>query len=418
MRNVVTRLRGKFSKERPWQKRFWQQDYKGCSLPFWFYSHQSQVACNLFLGAIFVTFGVVHVAIQRSIFELAVAYDHSTQRHDFTLNSDWPGPVFVYYELDNFHAPYRTFVESKDHFIVGSGFSKYNCKGAESRAHALRIRPGDEMFATLTEGKAMSGIQNKTAEGVLKRLADSDPSMLANSMIRPCGFAAFSVFLDRFELYRTANASESNAKEERLLLDETDLALDGDRELFRKKISYRSDGTPMVENNPMFLWGETQAEQAAILEHFMVWYRGASSSRFRNLWARIPAGLTKGTYSLMFRNHSDIWTKWRVNKKVVLTTMSTFGANNEFVGVAFILTGVSMLSVGFAFAILGWGQTEDAATLRPETKTALQQIVKQKHQEYAAYAGGRRSKELTSVVYQCSDADPGPPQSPCAAWEH
>jgi hypothetical protein len=400
MRNVVAKLRARFAGEGSWRKQFWQQDFAGCSFPSWFYSDRCQICCNLVLGLVLVVFGAVHFAIQRSIFELVVPYDHSTQRHDFTVDVDWPGPVFLYYEIDNFHAPYKTFVESKDHFMVGSSFSKYNCEGAETRAQAFKIRPGDETFAKLTEGKAMHEFRaNLTAEGVLTRLSASDPSW-ANSKIRPCGLAAFSVLLDRFELYQRSNVSEVGVQDKKILLDETDIALDGDRDLFRTKIRYQNDASPMVDDAPAFLWGETRDEEAALLEHFMVWYRGASSSRFRNLWARINGGLVKGTYSLMFSNHSDVWARWGVKKKVILTTMTVFGANNEIVGVAFILTGFALLSAGLAFQLLGESQTQNALHLSPETQEALLLIARQKHQRCIDRAGSRKQTELTHVVYK------------------
>jgi len=243
---------------------------------------------------------------------------------------------------------------------------------------------GDEMFTKLIEGKAMHELRaNLSAEAVLTRLSASDLSIFANSKIRPCGLAAFSVFLDRFEVYRRPNESETGAKEEKMFLDETDIALDGDREIFSKKITYRNDGSPTIDNDPIFLWAENQAEEEALVEHFMVWYRGATSSRFRNLWARIHGGLPKGTYSLMFRNHSDIWAAWGVNKKVVLTTTTVFGANNEIIGFAFILTGVAILSVGVAFSVLGdsEGHVDSAPHLSPQTKEALLLIARQKHQK-------------------------------------
>eukprot|EP00746_Dinoflagellata_sp_MGD_P166536 gnl/MRDRNA2_/MRDRNA2_96484_c0_seq1.p1 gnl/MRDRNA2_/MRDRNA2_96484_c0~~gnl/MRDRNA2_/MRDRNA2_96484_c0_seq1.p1 ORF type:complete len:408 (-),score=73.58 gnl/MRDRNA2_/MRDRNA2_96484_c0_seq1:486-1709(-) len=398
MKDAVLRLRGHFAGEDSWKKRFWQQDYEGCSFPLWFFSQRCQVFCNVVLGLVFVGFGAAHVAIQRSVFELVIPYDHSTDRHDFTLDVDWSGPIFVYYEVDNFHAPYKTFVESKDHFIVGSSFSKYNCKGAETRAQALKIRPGDETFVKFTNGKAMHELRgNMSAEGVLARLSASDSSFFA-SQIRPCGMAAFSVLLDHFELYRRLNVSEVGTQEEKVLLNETDLALDGDRELFSKKITHRKDGSPMVDEEPIFLWGDSQAEEAALLEHFMVWYRGSSSSHFRNLWARIPGGLSKGMYSLTFHNHSDVWTKWGVNKKIVLTTMTVLGANNEIMGVAFILAGLAMLSAGFAFQLTE-SQAENVSNLSPQTKEALLLIARRRHQKHTA-AGTQKVTEVTPVVHK------------------
>jgi hypothetical protein len=388
---VVKKIMGGDSSEsqRSWKRRLWQQDYVGNSFPLWFYSHHCQVWCNLFLGAVLLTIGIVYLALQQSILELAVPYDHSTKSHTFTLNDNWPGPVFVYYEIENFHAPYRSFVESKDHFIVGSGFSKYNCEGASTRAQALKIRPGDEVFAKLTEGL---------------------------SEIRPCGLVAFSFFLDRFELYRRVNASvesEGDTKDYRLLLDETDIAIEGDREHFRRKIINSEEGAPTVDDMPIFLHAETEAESAALMEHFIVWYRGASSSRFRNLWARINGGRPAGTYSWVFQNHSEVWTKWGVNKKVVLTTSTDLGNNNKFLGACFIFAGVAMLGVSLAFrSPPGGAGPESGDNLSSEVKEALQEIARQRY----ARSGSKRSSELIGVVYQCPNEEAENSRGPGAAW--
>lgn len=382
----VSKLTDDSSHEQSWKKMFWQQDFNGSSFPQWFYSHTCQIWCNLFLGSVLLALGVAYLAIQNSVLELAVPYDHSTQRHTFTLNTDWHGPVFVFYEIENFHMNYKSFVESKDHFIVGSSFSKYNCEGALTRQQALQIRHSDEVFARMTKG---------------------------HSEIRPCGVASFSFLLDRFELYQSVNCSECAGKEQKLLLDEKDLALDGDREHFRKKIVSGDDGNLTVENTPSFLWAATEAEREALLEHFMVWYRGASSSRFRNLWARIDDNLPAGTYSWVFQNQSEVWSKWGVKKKVILTTMSGIGSNNQFLGAAFIFAGVALLGVSLAFrSPPGGGQPENGQNLRPDLKEALQQIVRKK---LAARGGHGKSQQLqlTSVVQHDVLENP---QSPGAAW--
>jgi hypothetical protein len=386
----VSKLDSDNSTPQSWKQKFWQQDFDGSNFPKWFYSHSCQIWCNLALGCVLLAIGVAYLAVQNSILELAVPYDHSTQRHTFTLNKDWPGPIFVYYEIENFHVNYKNFVESKDHFIVGSSFSKYNCKGAETRDQALKIRPGDEVFARMTGGQ---------------------------QEIRPCGVASFSIFLDHFELYRSVNSSESGRKEQRLLLDESDLALDGDREHFRRKITTSDDGILMVENQPSFLWAETEAERAALLEHFMVWYRGASSSKFRNLWARIDENLPAGTYSWVFQNQSEVWSKWGVKKQIVLTTISSFGNNNQFLGAAFIFAGVALLGVSLAFrSPPGGGQPESGENLRPDLKEALQQIVRKRHGARAA-RGKSEQLQLMSVVPHDGDVSASStPRTPGAAW--
>eukprot|EP00746_Dinoflagellata_sp_MGD_P005634 gnl/MRDRNA2_/MRDRNA2_110920_c0_seq1.p1 gnl/MRDRNA2_/MRDRNA2_110920_c0~~gnl/MRDRNA2_/MRDRNA2_110920_c0_seq1.p1 ORF type:complete len:390 (-),score=54.68 gnl/MRDRNA2_/MRDRNA2_110920_c0_seq1:97-1266(-) len=387
---VVSKLSSSDSSaEQSWKHAFWQQDFDGSNFPKWFYSHTCQIWCNLVLGSALLAIGVAYLAIQNSILELAVPYDHSTQRHTFTLDADWPGPVFVYYEIENFHVNYKSFVESKDHFVVGSSFSKYNCKGAETYEEALRIRPGDQVFA-------------KTIENLAE--------------VRPCGVASFSFPLDRFELYRSVNASENGRKEQRLVLDESDLALDADREHFRRKLIPGDDGQPTIDNQPSFLWAETEKERAALLEHFMVWYRGASSSRFRNLWARIDESLPAGTYSWVFQNQSEVWSRWRVKKKVVLSTMSTFGSNNQFLGAAFIFAGVALLGVSLAFrSPPGGGLPASGENLRPDLKEALQQIVRKRH---GARVGQGKSERLTvtSVVPHDGDVDSPSIGSPGAAW--
>lgn len=380
------KLGGDSSSDKSWKQLFWQQNFNGSTFPHWFYSHQCQVWCNLILGSILLAIGIMYLAIQQSILELAVPYDHSTQKYEFTLNVDWPGPVFVYYEVENFHANYKSFVESKDHFIVGSSFSKYNCDGAESREDVLKIRPSDEVFRSMIEG---------------------------HLDIRPCGLAAFSFLLDRFELYRSVNGSDGDGREQRLLLDETDLALNGDREHFGRKIVTRDAAPPTIENEPSFLWAGTAVESRALLEHFMVWYRGASSSTFRNLWARINETLPAGTYSWVFQDQSAVWSKWGVKKKVVLTTMSTFGTKKAFLGATFIFAGVALLGVSLAFrSPPGGAQPETGARLRPDLKEVLQQIARQKH---AAHSADRRLEQLqlTSV---CSAEDASAPRKPGTAW--
>merc|ERR1712146_327317 len=98
-----------------------------------------------------------------------------------------------------------------------------------------------------------------------------------------------------------------------------------------------------------------------LMEHFKVWYRTPASTVMRNLWAKIPGGLPKGSYTLGVPVNAEIWGKqWAVTKRVVISTTSSVGGKHNFLPTIYIVAGSYMLFHGLVLAMVPGRQREIA----------------------------------------------------------
>eukprot|EP00746_Dinoflagellata_sp_MGD_P121210 gnl/MRDRNA2_/MRDRNA2_56457_c0_seq1.p1 gnl/MRDRNA2_/MRDRNA2_56457_c0~~gnl/MRDRNA2_/MRDRNA2_56457_c0_seq1.p1 ORF type:complete len:597 (-),score=87.71 gnl/MRDRNA2_/MRDRNA2_56457_c0_seq1:19-1686(-) len=293
--------------------RFGQQEFEDKMWPVWFYTPVPCGMCSIMLGLVMIALGISFLIMDANLQDIRLEYSSKDKLIRFDLENDMAGPVFLYYELSGFYGNYRSFVESKDDFVFSSTFAKYNCEMSKFKDDVGFVRPDDTAFERLVE---------KTS-----------------TELRPCGMVALTFFMDEYSL---VYESGDNAL---VTLDESDISWLSDDDILDSK---------MVTSGPNVLIEEEMSWlTTAHLEHFKVWYRTSASSKFRQLWAKIPDGLRPGRYMMNFTKNDAVWDEqWNVKKAVVLAQLGAFGTKNALLGYLYIAWGL-VLMIGSVLVYYG-----------------------------------------------------------------
>eukprot|EP01055_Gregarina_sp_Pseudo9_P004418 Gregarina_sp_Pseudo_9__4417@NODE_457_length_2800_cov_122_591452_g433_i0_p1_GENE_NODE_457_length_2800_cov_122_591452_g433_i0NODE_457_length_2800_cov_122_591452_g433_i0_p1_ORF_typecomplete_len450_score103_04CDC50/PF03381_15/4_3e28DUF3188/PF11384_8/9_5DUF3188/PF11384_8/11_NODE_457_length_2800_cov_122_591452_g433_i09952344 len=120
------------------------------------------------IGIGLVIMGILVFGLTSEI-AFTIPYDDATTSTTFQVQRDVTGPFFVYAKIDNFHANFRKFIESKpDYYKMGT------CNEYDTVEAAWFVRPKE----------SLPEIQN----------------WASTSRVYPCGIAAFTYFNDQIEL--------------------------------------------------------------------------------------------------------------------------------------------------------------------------------------------------------------------------
>ena len=271
----------------------------------------------------------------------------------FDVQEDMEGPIFVYYQLDNFYQNHRRYVQSRS--------------DAQLRGDVVESTTDCDPMPTTT------GVQK--FDSILDTPLSTDTSIVYK--LNPCGLIANSLFNDMIwvDAITTPDGVKTEAEDNlpgtstRVvdLMDQTGIAwqsdittkfkniLSSDRqpdELFLwQNPNYRFIIPQSVGQEPVLrqtAWTKPAAAFGVQDEHFIVWMRTAGLPNFRKLYGRIDTDLKKGS-SIEFRISSNFVVQtFDGTKHLVLSTTSWFGGRNPFLGIAYITVG----SICMVLAIL------------------------------------------------------------------
>lgn len=316
----------------------------------------------LIIGLIFVPVGVYLRNASMDLKEMRVTYDgpdksdqksnckvkdgSSSCKIEFTFEEEWKGPVYVYYELENYYQNHRRYVQSRDH-------------------KQLAGAPKDEW----NTDKCEPMVKNKDGE------------------LNPCGLIAASFFNDKIEL----NEAQSDNEGGGLKMDETGIAWESDFEKFKQPDGFKMKKQPGEDNcgdddeevcdgdewsgchesgDDVYCYFYPDDDKTVYLhekfddisplvgvedEHFMVWMRTAALPTFRKLYGVIDKDFKKragDSRSLVF----DVTPNFEVRsygakKSIVVSTVGEFGGKNESLGIAYISVGAISLVLSLLFFI-------------------------------------------------------------------
>lgn len=164
--------------------------FKQQTLPAWrpIPSFGSTMVTFTVFGVIFLGLGILLYIMSDQIKEIKVEnYDDSCPKNQavceqkFEITEDIPGPVYVYYQLDNFYQNHRRYVKSRS-------FAQLNGKWIDTTKELSDCDP-------IMRNKDLGGI-TKSIDGTT--LIPDDPAV-------PCGLVAKSFFNDTYQIKDAAN---------------------------------------------------------------------------------------------------------------------------------------------------------------------------------------------------------------------
>ncbi|KAL4429764.1 hypothetical protein ABPG74_004401 [Tetrahymena malaccensis] len=258
---------------------------------------------NFILCLAFGVFGGVELAYSIMIQENSIAYKSICSNQgqglgqeciikNFIIPSTMKGPVYVYYQMNNFFQASSEFSKSK---------SVDQLKGKDISVAQAQSECGNNYYTNIQMGQTLS-ITKKTLN--------------PNDVAIPCGLYAYTYFNDTFKI-------------DGVTIDDSNIAWQID-----------------IDNN--YVMNPQLQDRAWINltdQHFMVWMRPSPASTFRKYYGKIHEGLNAGTYTLKIMNNYNS-EQYKSTINFVVTTLNQFGQQNYLGSIVLICLSCIFLIAG------------------------------------------------------------------------
>lgn len=343
-------------------------------------------------GCVFLVLGVVLLLMSWGVQEHTMYYG-DTEYHSkpdvngvvdlsFIVEKDMEPPIWVYYQLDKFHQNHRRYVKSRDDNQLQAPVpAKVSEQDLSACKPAVTSNDGRALYPC---GLVARSVFNDTFAFVKKGPKDDTWKQLdVDSSAKTIAWAA-DVESGKFKNYNPEDKHEDGRQYQEALdmwmvqrfppvsCMQTGLsdvkrykpAYVATKEINGKKVpacqDYGSEnpkcnfvdkagnaivcpgGDYKLKVNPD--WGLTSG-------HFMTWMRVAGLPHFRKLWGKIDEPLAAGTEVKVYVADNFPVEGFGGQKAVVVSTSSTLGGRNDFLGIGYLVVGVCCLIAGIYFLV-------------------------------------------------------------------
>jgi len=341
--------------KKPLDTDFYQQRLKTWP-PKQYYTTFTFSILSIALGLIFIPTGSKLLSVADNVYESKYIYDGGSSNNcsitqsnqgvncevTFTIRKSITGPIYLYYELQNFYQNHRRYILSKS--------------------------------ITQLQGQVLS-------QGDVE-LSCNPLYLNGTTLLNPCGLIANSFFNDVFTLNSAASIPST------VTLDETNIALPSDKASLFAQVQgfssvsancsasvtptnsqctnaglstgckcYKNSATGQSyyfyypnDDNTQYLY-ETYPNQISPLlgvtdEHFIVWMRTSSLPTFRKLYGKIDGNFNDGDQLVFGIQANYEVASFDGIKGLVISTLGASAGRNKSMGPAYITTGAISLAFG------------------------------------------------------------------------
>ncbi|KAI9352295.1 CDC50/LEM3 family [Zopfochytrium polystomum] len=257
---------------------------------------------------------------------------------DFNIDLDMAGPVYLYYRLTNFYQNHRRYVKSFDSKQLANSGGLSPSSSCDPMSKPTQLTNASASYPWV------SGQIDSSA------------------IIYPCGLIANSYFTD--VISDIVPASPSTGAASPISFSSKGIAWPADAAKYIKStLPSLVTGNLTLTVFPPPQWvkafpgsdfsrGYTADNfpDISTMERLHVWMRPAGLPNFRKTWGSRSDSVPAGSYRITITQNFDV-SSFGGTKAIAISTMSSIGGKNPFLGVAYMTIGVVCWLLGILFLL-------------------------------------------------------------------
>ena len=241
------------------------------------------------------------------------AWGDTACRVTLTLAQRMEPPIFMHYQLTNFHQNHRSYISSRlDAQLRGDDYDT------------------QQAYTDAIEAKCGAAADTCTKGSLASDKVDANGTQLY--WCNPCGLIARSFFTDEFALLDPDNAT---------------VAMSNASIAWKSDIDKKYAPTPAENLHNVRL---PEEDDLVTDPDFVVWMRTAAMDKFRKLYRVIETPLEAGEYTVVVNNNYDV-TYFGGEKAVLLSQTTILGGPNTRLGYGYVIVGAVCVLVAIVVKI-------------------------------------------------------------------